>query len=138
MVNEAFCDIWEQREKRGSIVTPSLSLLYTIVRNKSVDYLRRRNSEQNYRDAYLLEVCTEVEAESCEEHEERLQRVMAAIEELSPQTRRVFEACFLENKSYKEVAAAMGISPNTVRNHIVSALKQIRRRNLVTLLLSVL
>lgn len=69
VVNEAFCDIWEQREKRGSIVTPSLSLLYTIVRNKSVDYLRRRNSEQNYRDAYLLEVCTEVEAESCEEHE---------------------------------------------------------------------
>lgn len=63
---------------------------------------------------------------------------MAAIEELSPQTRRVFEACFLENKSYKEVAAAMGISPNTVRNHIVSALKQIRRHNLVALLLSVL
>ncbi|XOV91585.1 MAG: RNA polymerase sigma factor [Bacteroidota bacterium] len=51
-----------------------------------------------------------------------------AIESLSPQCQLVFNMVRLQNKKYNDVANELGISVNTVRNLLVSALKHIRKR----------
>ena len=53
---------------------------------------------------------------------------MSAINQLPPQTRKVFEACFLHGKKYKEVAEEMDITINTVKTHISRALSFIRSK----------
>lgn len=138
IISDTFCSLWEQRNSLQDNGGISLSLLYTMTRNRCIDRLRHLQSKQNYLETIETEPLEILETESYEEHEKRLKCVMEAIEALSPQTRKVFEACFLECLSYNEVAKRYDISPNTVRNHVVMALKKIRAKKLVSLLLSVL
>lgn len=48
------------------------------------------------------------------------------IKKLPPQQQTIFRKNKLEELSYKEIAADMGISPHTVKNHLVSACNFIR------------
>lgn len=52
--------------------------------------------------------------------------VSRAIDRLPPQRRLVFRMCRLEGQTYDEVARNLGISRNTVKEHMVSALKSFR------------
>lgn len=54
-------------------------------------------------------------------------RVTAALEQLPPQQRRVFELSRLNHLSYKEIAGEMDISEKTVENHLSRALKNIKK-----------
>lgn len=48
--------------------------------------------------------------------------------QLSPPTDQILEMCYLKRMRYAEVAEALDISPNTVKKHIVKALKTLRER----------
>lgn len=56
---------------------------------------------------------------------ERLARMLAALEELSPACQRAFRLHKLEGLSHAETAAAMGVSKSTIEKHISAALKQL-------------
>lgn len=49
-----------------------------------------------------------------------------AIAQLPPQRQKVFRLCREESKSYEEVAVELGISRNTVKEHMVLAMKSIK------------
>jgi len=49
-----------------------------------------------------------------------------AIRQLPPQRQKVFRLCREESKSYEEVAMELGISRNTVKEHMVLAVKSIK------------
>ena len=57
--------------------------------------------------------------------EEIVERVL---NELKPPTKEIFISCYVHYKEYREVAEKMGISVNTVKKHIVKALKIIREK----------
>ena len=48
------------------------------------------------------------------------------LQELSPQTRRIFELSRYENKSVKEIAEITGLTPKAVEYHITKSLKALR------------
>lgn len=50
-----------------------------------------------------------------------------AINSIAPASRTAFEMLYIQQKSQKEIAAEMGISLFTVKNHIVLALKKLRQ-----------
>jgi RNA polymerase sigma-70 factor (ECF subfamily) len=55
------------------------------------------------------------------------QQILAmAITQLPDQRQRVFKLCRQEGKSYEEAAQELGISRNTVKEHMVMALKDIK------------
>lgn len=54
------------------------------------------------------------------EYLEYLEKALAA---LPLRTREIFKLCRQEGKSYEEVAIALGISRNAVKNHMVSSMK---------------
>ena len=71
------------------------------------------------------------------EHYEKL--LHQSLESMPRQRRRVFELCRQQGKSYDEAAAELGISKNTVKEHLVKALHFLRkdllsRRDLVVLI----
>jgi RNA polymerase sigma-70 factor (ECF subfamily) len=52
----------------------------------------------------------------------------AAIGSLPEKRREVFELCYLQEMSYREVATALDISIKTVENHMSLALKDLREK----------
>lgn len=54
--------------------------------------------------------------------------LMAAIETIPPQARRVCKLLYLKGMNYDQVAAQLNISRNTVKNHQTGALKVLRKK----------
>ena len=59
---------------------------------------------------------------------QRLAAVIAAVQELGPQTQRVFRLHKLEGLSHSETAARLGISRSAVEKHMIAVLKHLARR----------
>jgi len=54
--------------------------------------------------------------------------LMAAIETIPPQARKVCKLLYLKGMNYDQVAALLNISRNTVKNHQTGALKVLRKK----------
>ncbi len=52
--------------------------------------------------------------------------IAKVVDELPPQCRVVFRMIREENKKYKEVAEELGLSPSTVKHHLITAVRKIR------------
>jgi RNA polymerase sigma-70 factor (ECF subfamily) len=59
--------------------------------------------------------------------EERFSQLEAAIATLPPQQATVYRLSKLEGLSREQVAERMGISENTVKNHLAVALQSLRK-----------
>lgn len=59
---------------------------------------------------------------------QRLAAVVAAIQELGPQTQRVFRLHKLEGLSHAETAARLGVSRSAVEKHMIIALRRLAKR----------
>lgn len=122
IVSDAFERVWKDWE-RLDVEESLVPLLHTLVKNRCLDFLRHLQTRERY--AHWVKV-QDVDEEDCREREMLIQRVMALIEGLPPRTAEVFRKCFLENKSYQEAGNELGISINTVRWHVKSALEILR------------
>jgi len=49
-----------------------------------------------------------------------------AVQQLSPEKRRVFERCKLEENTYEHAASQMHLSKHTAKEYLPSAMKNIR------------
>jgi RNA polymerase sigma-70 factor (family 1) len=126
MVSDAFHYVWEHYDGK---VDPSLSviaLLHVRVKNSCIDYIRHQDVLKRYEEYILNDATRMNENDYYSEREERMAKVMDSIEKLPPQTKNVFKMCFLDGKKYKEVSAEMSISVNTIKTHIMKALRLLR------------
>jgi RNA polymerase sigma-70 factor (ECF subfamily) len=130
IVHDSFCYLWEHFEQYEN--KNLLSLLYTFVRSRCCDYLRRQRAEENYVEYQLT--FSDIETDDYEDYQERLLKVKKLIERLPPQTYRVFIECVLNRKSYKEVAELLQISPLTVKTMVSRAYKKLRENLIFSLL----
>jgi RNA polymerase sigma-70 factor (family 1) len=128
VVQDAFVRIWNGRER----IDPSQSLkafAYRTVRNLSLNRIR----DGKTRDALLAERY-EAPASATPDPDDELARADLAerlrewIVELPPRQREALELSRFEGLTHEEVAEAMGVSPRTVNNHLVKALRAIRDR----------
>lgn len=127
IVHDVFTYLWEHFDDTDH--THLLALLYRLVHNRCIDQLRHHQATRHY----IEEVYNTAEGEACieinyKEYDPRLVRIRKGIEELPPQTRRVFIECVLHKKSYKETAELFGISPLTVKTLVARALKTLRKQ----------
>ncbi|WP_195472579.1 RNA polymerase sigma-70 factor [Bacteroides xylanisolvens] len=125
IVNDVFLFFGENFD-RFSNSTLYLSLLYTLVRNHCIDHLRHYDVEDKYIQ-YLKFAFTEEDIDYYTQYQELLDEAFKRLNALPKQAREVVYACLVEGKNYKEVAEQMGISPNTVKNHIVQSLSKMRK-----------
>lgn len=127
IVEDTFSYLWENYDTVVGDISP-LPLLYSLVRNKCIDHLRHCDVKNKYECHISLSPEQWEDNDDDEHHQERIAKVMSAINLLPPQTRKVFEACYLHGKKYKEIAEEMNITVNTVKTHLSRALSFIRSK----------
>ncbi len=125
VTQDVFIKVWLKR-KTLHPEKSFKSFLFTIAKNKSYDFLVKaskdlklkqyvfyhRSISHNPIEDYLLSI----------EYQSLKQR---AIDCLSPRKKRIFEMSRNEGKSYREIAAELGIAKQTVKNQMSQALGNI-------------
>lgn len=126
IVQEVFTRLWESR----SFLRPELSFssfLYTMTRNRILNYFRDMDIDAKVKQIIAAEKVTEEETIDSELIYSEYQKIFReAIDKLPPQRKRIFSLSRIENKSHKEIAEELGISVNTVQEHISAALSFIK------------
>ena len=107
------------------------SYLFRIVRNIAIDMARRVSSEMR-RDIQFAQLIDGTTHPSSPEektlHREELAIVLAALEELPPQTRQAFEMKRLHGDTYDQIAARLGMSRSHAHRLAQTALTHIMHR----------
>lgn len=124
IVSDAFRYLWEHYEEMDNSLSV-VALLYTLVKNSCIDQIRHQDVQERYEQYVQNEMISWTEHEY-QERDERMSQIINSIENLPLQTKIVFKKCFLDGKKYKEVSEEMNISINTVKTHIMKALKLLR------------
>jgi RNA polymerase sigma-70 factor (family 1) len=128
LVHEVFLKLWESREKL-SIKGAFTPYLFRVCHNKAIDAIRKIAYDRKLRAGLLKAYENWVAAP--QHSPEELHRFDNLVEEsldaLSPQRRKVYELCRINGKTYNEAASEMGISPNTVKDHMSKALSTLRQ-----------
>lgn len=119
-----FEDMW--RNLNTLKVETIKGYLYSNIRNRCIDYLRKRR----IRDKYISYACHSIDIYIEErefERQDELDKTLAnMLGMLGEPTFSILKACYLDGKKYKEVAEEMGISIATVKKHMIKALKTLR------------
>lgn len=134
IVQDIFLMLWEKREALRVDVSLT-AYLFTLVKNKCIDFLRHQMVEQMYSENVKQEYNEELNVKlfalesfdhnfSSEEDIETLLR--NAIDKLPERCRLIFIKSRIEGKKYKEIAEELNLSVNTVEGQISIALKKLR------------
>jgi len=123
IVQEVFIKIWENRNKID-IYSSFESYLFTITYNSAISLLRKRVHEKKYLEHVksLQEVNVASELTDDLYFKELNSKLQSLLLDLTPRQREIFHLSREEGLTHDEIAKKLGISANTVKNHIVSVL----------------
>ncbi len=126
VVSDVMLKVWALNEKFAGVVNLPV-YLYAATRNRSLNYLRdnqknRFKSIEEAEEIYGFEFGTPEKLAIEHEWSEAMHR---AITSLPPKCRMVYKLVREDGFTYKEVAAIVGISENTVDRHLNNALHKL-------------
>jgi RNA polymerase sigma-70 factor (family 1) len=125
MVSSAFIKLWSYST---NITSPNhlKQWLYQVVRNEAIDHLRKvkrlRVNQQGLQTAETVEQSVMHKMMQVE----TIRQILQALDVLPPKCREVFQLFFIQGKSYEEIGKELNISPHTVRNQKIRAVRIIR------------
>lgn len=134
VLQDVFLDFWMKRELFLSHDNP-VAFLYTAVRNRCIDLLRRRMLEQEasnrIQEEYLLTMKINLDSlEALDQHifyqhglEEKIDQAIANLPE---KCREIFILSKIEGKKQKEIAQMLNISVNTVETQMGIAYRKLK------------
>lgn len=125
LVQDAYVRIWERRDRLDP--TRSLkALLFRTVRNLALNRVRDRQTRRDLLDGYVPDVHREPTPDAHAEGRELRHHLDAWIDALPDRQREALRLSRFEGLSHDEIAEVMDVSPRTVNNHLVKALKFLR------------
>ena len=125
IIGDAFEQTWIA--SRRDYKTNLYGYMFSIVRNKCVDYVRYETAKSKYADFYLAMYSESTDdEEDFLETERRIALVYEKMNQLTPKTRQILDMCYFKKKTYQQTADELNISVSAVRKHIVNALKAFR------------
>lgn len=126
LVQECFVKLWLGRAHISAIENP-IGYLYTMARNAGVDYLRRLSLDAGLQKAVWAGMTETENPTLLKVQVSETQRLIdEAVAQLPAQQRQVFLLSRYEGLNYEQIGLEMDIAGNTVKNHLVKALKFIR------------
>ncbi|MFD2554241.1 RNA polymerase sigma factor [Sphingobacterium tabacisoli] len=128
VLHNIFIKIWTAREQ----IDPAKNLFAYFMQaanSMAIDHLRKNLRTQVMHDTIIVsgEEHTARSVEDSYISKEDWKILESAIEQLPPQRRLIFKLCKIEGKSYKEVSESLSISPATISNQLVLAMKFLRQ-----------
>jgi len=116
--------------RRGSM-TPSAAYLFTAVANAGRTFKRDRQSRSR-RDVLLAAESSErtnpLHPDRWMARRDAARRVKQLLKSCTPRQREAVTLVLLEDMTYRAAGARLGLSPNTVREHVRRARKRMRER----------
>lgn len=126
IVQQVFVKLWTNRGKLKEVAQFN-AWLHTITRNLVVDGIRKAAREAEVRAAWVGNALADANFADhiifSREHEKLLQE---AVGRLTPQQREIYRLSREQGLKHDEIAARLGISALTVKNHLVHAMRSIR------------
>ncbi len=124
IVLDVFTNLWVNR-KKITIYGDLKPYLLKAVKNRAISALRMKKN--NFLgDEFLSNYASECNPEKKIITKEEKTKITNALQLIPPRSREVFVLHRFEGLKYKEIAELLGISQNTVENHIVKAMKILR------------
>lgn len=130
IVQDVFLILWERKEEIEISFTLT-TYLFTLVKNRCLNFLRHKLIEEEYNSQMKEELGFKLYAletfnYSYQSEEELQEVIQRALDTLPERCREVFIKSRIEGLKYKEISDELGISVNTVENQMVTALKKLR------------
>jgi|SRR6185437_2209314 len=127
ITQEIFMKLWLCRDVLADLNNPE-AYLVSMARNKTLNYLRKSAHESKMLQelqSRMIRNTNNVEEQSLLSDQHNL--LQEAVTSLSPQRRLVYQLSRDQGLNHLEIASRLHVSPNTVKNHLVTALKVIRK-----------
>ncbi len=126
MVQDVFLKIWQKREQFAEIERFE-DYLFIMARNHIYTELKKQAKNEGFKQQ-LVDFFEDSahHADLALLTKETQHQIESAIQQLTPQQQLVYRLSRDQGLSHEEIAQQLNISRNTVRNHIVQALKVIR------------
>ncbi|MGN6211991.1 RNA polymerase sigma-70 factor [Parafilimonas sp.] len=126
IVQDCFIKFWSNDivNEKVDIVK---SFLYTMVRNRCIDYTRKQKTITKTKSILLK---SEEEFEHFDElvFAEMMRQIFDQIEELPETMKTILKKYYFEGKKYKEIAAEMNTTPDAVRMQKTRAIKILKQK----------
>ncbi len=125
MVQEVFLKIWKNKESFSEIENPD-AYLFTVLYRQVYQHFKKVALDKKL----LQGVAGNTESANVTEQsvlaKESARLLDEAISKLPPQQQLIYRMNKVEGIPYNEIAEKLHLSPNTVRNHLATAMKSIR------------
>ena len=127
IVHDVFIKIWEEKHKIDEYLSFE-SYLFTITHNTTLSLIRLKLKEKKYVEHLksIQKITSQSDITSDIEYLELKNKSEQVINNLSKRQRQIYLLSRDEGLTYKEIAARLGISVNTVETHMQRALQQIK------------
>ncbi len=131
VTQDVFVRLWDVRESLSADQSLE-AYLYRMARNRAYNHERNRRTrtekEDDVRDQTPAQPAPPPRPDAQAQADRLEDRLWRWIGELTERQREALVLSRFDGLSHDEVADVMGISPRTVNNHIVRALKHLRER----------
>lgn len=125
LVQETFIRVWLNRDKLPGIENPG-GWLFTVASNECYSYARKNALYTKFSQPLNTESGTAPATEDWLHGKELHRLIGQAVDLLPPQRKKIYQMSRNHGKSIREIAEELNISPNTVKNALVTALQFIR------------
>jgi RNA polymerase sigma-70 factor, ECF subfamily len=126
MAQEAMVSVWRRAATFDPAKASVSTWLFTIVRNKRIDLLRRENRPELKAEDFELLVEPEKGADENMAFAQSADDMGRVLEQLPPDQKSVLMKAFYEDKSHSEIAAETGLPLGTVKSRIRLALTRLK------------
>ncbi|WEA00331.1 RNA polymerase sigma factor [Mucilaginibacter sp. SJ] len=124
ILQDIFIALWEKRAD----INPNQSVsgwLFVLSFNKSISHLRKKLRETAVVNTMPFAE-TETDNGDVQLMDEQYYLLQQAINQLSPQRKKVFTLCKLEGKTYEEAAEKLNLSKHTVKEYLGHAVVAVK------------
>lgn len=125
IVQDVMLWLWENRETQ-TFETSLSQYLFKTVYHRAINLIVRHQSQLRADTLFYENMQEMLQDTDFYQLEELQKRIREAVDALPPAYREAFVMHRFDNKSYKEIAEILQVSPKTVDYRIQQALKQLR------------
>jgi RNA polymerase sigma-70 factor (ECF subfamily) len=126
LVQETFLSVWRKAALFSSQRGAASTWIFTIARNLRIDQLRRQ-SNKPYEDLAEMDLASDMPIGSfLVEQSQVIDRVAAALKNLSPEQQEVVRLSFIHDLPHAEIAVRVGIPLGTVKSRLRLAYERLR------------
>ena len=126
IVQEVFVTVWGKRHTID-LEQDFAGWLFVISYHKTIDQLKRKLKETLAHKKISISIEDHSILLNADLKEEQLSAIAKAMDQLSPQKRKVVELCKVQGRTYKKAAEELHISKYTVKEYLSEALVSIRK-----------